>query len=155
MANKRITDVDIVTSLDSDESFFINKNNTIKQINKNNIVVGIANGGTGATSIDEIKKLLGISIEDLGITTERIGAQSQHITITVSLPKSGWSNKKQTVTANGVTSTNTIIVGANPSCQKTYSESGVFCSAQQSNELTFSCELVPSSDIQANIIIMN
>lgn len=48
MANKRITDVDYVDLLDSGESFFINKNNTIKQINKANIIFNIANGGTGS-----------------------------------------------------------------------------------------------------------
>ena len=48
MANKRITDVDFIESLDSSESFFINQNNTIKQINKTNIVFDTINGGTGA-----------------------------------------------------------------------------------------------------------
>ncbi len=50
MANKRITDVDFLDSLSSNESFFVNQNNSIKQINKSNIVFDIANGGTGATN---------------------------------------------------------------------------------------------------------
>lgn len=48
MANRRITDVDFVDSLDSSESFFINKNNAIKQINRTNIVFDVSNGGTGS-----------------------------------------------------------------------------------------------------------
>lgn len=48
MANKRITDVDFVDSLNSNESFFVNQNNSIKQVSKSNLVFDIVNGGTGA-----------------------------------------------------------------------------------------------------------
>lgn len=34
MANKRITDVDFLNSINGDESFFVNQNNTLKQANK-------------------------------------------------------------------------------------------------------------------------
>lgn len=64
MADKRITDVDFVDSLNSDESFFVNKNNSIKQINKGNIVFGIANGGTGAT--DALTALKNLIAENCG-----------------------------------------------------------------------------------------
>lgn len=37
MANKRITDVDFLESLNSDESFFVNHNNSIKQISRTNL----------------------------------------------------------------------------------------------------------------------
>ena len=49
MATKRITDVDFLERLDSNESFFVNQNNAIRQINKSNIVFDVVNGGTGAT----------------------------------------------------------------------------------------------------------
>lgn len=151
MANKRITDVDIITSLNGDESFFINQNNAIKQINKKDVVFGITNGGTGATNLEDAKKNLGIS----NITPKNIGAQPQHITAMATILANGWSSNSQTVTVDGVTSTNTVIVGAHPSCQKIYAENGVFCVGQKDNKLIFSCELVPESDIQANVIIMN
>lgn len=67
MANKRITDVDFLESLDSDESFFVNQNNTIKQINRGNITFGITNGGTGATDAATAR-------DNLGITPDNIGA---------------------------------------------------------------------------------
>lgn len=59
MADKRITDVDFVDSLNSDESFFINQNSSLKQINKSNIVFGITNGGTGGTTAEEARENLG------------------------------------------------------------------------------------------------
>lgn len=59
MADKRITDVDFVDSLNSDESFFINQNSSIKQINKSNVIFGITNGGTGATTAEEARINLG------------------------------------------------------------------------------------------------
>lgn len=46
--NKRITDVDFIESFNSDESFFVNQNGSLKQINRGNVVFGIVNGGTGA-----------------------------------------------------------------------------------------------------------
>lgn len=50
MADKRITDVDFVDSLNSNESFFINQNNSIKQVSKSNLVFDMVNGGTGANN---------------------------------------------------------------------------------------------------------
>lgn len=60
MANKRITDVDFINSLNSNESFFINQNNTIKQINKNNVVLPVSSLGITATA-DELNVLNGIT----------------------------------------------------------------------------------------------
>lgn len=60
MADKRITEVDFVESLNSNESFFINQNNTIKQINRNDIVFGISNGGTNANNASDARDNLGL-----------------------------------------------------------------------------------------------
>ena len=60
MANKRITDVDYIDSLNSNESFFVNQNNTIKQINKGNVTFGVVNGGTGADNATDARTNLGL-----------------------------------------------------------------------------------------------
>lgn len=53
MANKRITDVDFLDSLNSNESFFVNHNNSIRQVNKSNIVFDInTNLGLTATTTE-------------------------------------------------------------------------------------------------------
>ena len=76
MANKRITDVDFLESLNSDESFFVNQNNTIKQINKNNIVFDISNGGTGATDAATARTNLEITPENIGAVSTSGGTVS-------------------------------------------------------------------------------
>lgn len=60
MTSKRITDVDYIESLNSNESFFVNQNNAIKQINRGNIIFNIANGGTGATNVKDARENLGL-----------------------------------------------------------------------------------------------
>lgn len=144
MATKRITDVDYIESLDGSESFFINKNSSIKQINRGNafknIIWDIGHGGTGATSASAAR--------------ENLGAQIKHIPTTVILPANGWSTSNtQTITVSGVTANNTIFVSPSPASHMIYAESGAYCSAQANNALTFTCEYKPSDSITVNIVI--
>ena len=129
MANKRITDVDFIESLNSDESFFVNQNSTIKQINKSDIVFGITNGGTGATTIAGARDNLGLGNTDgalpianggTGATTAEnaranIGAASTAIYNGI-LPSSGWSNSApytQTIIVDGILNTDYPLVDIN------------------------------------------
>lgn len=83
------------------------------------------------------------------------GKQNQHSTLSVTLTSAGWSSNTQTVTATGVTASNSVIVSPAPSSFSGYSSSAIYCSAQASNSLTFSCTTEPTSDITVNVLILN
>lgn len=80
--------------------------------------------------------------------------QNKHITKTIKLIKANWSNFKQTVSVSGVTANNTIFITPAPASFNAYGESGVYCSAQANNSLTFTCSYVPENDLTVNIIIL-
>ena len=84
MANKRITDVDFIDSLNGDESFFINRNNSIKQISKEDVIFSIANGGTGATNADAARTNLGAAAANHTHTLDELGAADENHTHTAS-----------------------------------------------------------------------
>lgn len=75
-------------------------------------------------------------------------------TITVTLTVAGWSSDAQTVTATGVTSSNTVIVSPSPSNMEDYTDAGIVCTAQGTNTLTFECDTTPSSAIDVNVVII-
>ena len=78
-----------------------------------------------------------------------------HSTISVTLSANWWSNNEQTVSATGVTASNTVIVSPAPANIDDYATSKIYCSAQGSNSLTFSCTDTPTGDISVNVLIMN
>ena len=170
MATKRITDVDIINSLDGNESFFVNKNNAIKQVKKENIVFGIANGGTGATTVANARNALGLGNTSgalpvanggTGATTAKnarvnLGAVSMN-TVSITLSASSWSSLSQTVSVTGVTANNAVFVNPAPNTSnyEAYIKYGVRCSAQTSGKLTFSCDETPTIAITVNIAIFS
>ena len=79
----------------------------------------------------------------------------QMSTITVTLTSAWWSSKSQTVSATGVTASNTVIVSPAPADIADYADCGVYCSAQGSGTLTFGCDTAPSGDIVVNVLIFN
>lgn len=79
--------------------------------------------------------------------------QLKHIATTATLTTSGWSSNAQTVSVTGVTTTNTIIIGPAPTSVTAYGESGIYCSAQGSGTLTFTCATAPSSNLTVNVVI--
>lgn len=76
-------------------------------------------------------------------------------TITVTLASASWSSKSITVSATGVTASNTVIVSPAPSNINDYALNSVYCSAQGSGTLTFSCNTEPTVDIDVNVLIMS
>ena len=77
---------------------------------------------------------------------------------TVSLTVAGWSSNQQTVTVANVTADKTataVIVAPDPAAENyaAYNDSGIRCTAQGANSLTFTCESVPSTAISVNILV--
>lgn len=76
---------------------------------------------------------------------------------TVNLNSGSWSNNQITVTVQGVTPTNDILVSCKPDDAEKlemWSKSGVVASAQSQNSITFSCTKVPALNLTANIMIL-
>lgn len=70
------------------------------------------------------------------------------------LVAANWSSNTQTITIQGVTATNTIIVSPIPTDAEDYAAAGILCTGQATNALTFTCQTVPASDLQVNIVIL-
>lgn len=75
---------------------------------------------------------------------------------TVTLTASGWNNNQQTVTVNGVSASEaTQLITISPTKTKVdkYIESGIYCSGQAENSLTFTCSEAPTEDITIYVTI--
>lgn len=74
---------------------------------------------------------------------------------TVTLVVNDWSSNTQTVTVQGITSSNTILIAPAPSSNSDYVSAGILCVSQSTNSLTFSCQTVPTNAIIVNVAIFN
>lgn len=116
---------------------------------------------TDASLENKVDKVEGKGLSTEDYTTEEKAAvatignkQNQHINTTATLLAASWSNKTQTVSVTGVTADNTVIVSPDPASFLVYGASGVYCSAQAANSLTFTCNNVPSSNLTVNVVIL-
>lgn len=82
------------------------------------------------------------------------GKQDQHSAITISVAANAWSNKTATVTVTGVTASNTVIVSPAPASITAWGDASMKCTAQATNQLTFTCEEVPTAAISVNVVIL-
>jgi hypothetical protein len=76
-------------------------------------------------------------------------------TIKVVLSSSWWSSNSQTVTATWVTATNNVIISPAPSSFSDYTDAIIYCSAQSTDSLTFTCASAPSNNITVNVMIFS
>ena len=74
---------------------------------------------------------------------------------TVTLAVNDWSSNAQTVSCQGVTSSNIIIVAPAPSSNSAYVNAGILCTAQGNGTLTFTCTSTPSSALTVNVVILS
>lgn len=75
------------------------------------------------------------------------------ISTTAILAAANWSDNSQTITVNGATSTNDIIVSPSAASEEAYTNAGVKGTAQGTNSLTFSCEETPEVDLSIDLLI--
>ena len=84
--------------------------------------------------------------------------RAQLTSTSVSLGTTGWttsgSKVTKSVTVTGVTASNNVIVSPAPSYVNDYANSGIICTAQTSNSLTFTADSTPTVNITVNILIV-
>lgn len=115
----------------------------------------VANGGTGNTSVDTTPTADSTKmVTSGGVYTALAGKQDKAATLNLTLASASWSSSTQTVSAAGVTASNIVIVTPAPSSYYDYANYGVYCSAQGSGTLTFTCADTPPSDISVNVLIL-
>lgn len=93
----------------------------------------------------------GISSSDISNWNSK---QSAISSTTATLAVNSWSSGTQTVNVTGVTSSNTVVVSPAPSSVSDYASAGIYCSAQGSGTLTFTCSTTPTSAITVNVMIV-
>lgn len=76
--------------------------------------------------------------------------------IQITLSASGWSSNTQTVTVTGVLADETKqLIQPMPAIasQSAYYEAGILCTGQAANQLTFTCQTVPMSDLTVYVVM--
>lgn len=78
---------------------------------------------------------------------------------TITLSSTGWTRGddswySQTVTATGVTATAIVYVAFHPDSRSAFLDAGIYCSAQEANQLTFKAASQPESNISVNVHAM-
>lgn len=122
----------------------------IKTINNTSIL------GSGNLDIDALPSQTGNAGKFL--KTDGINASWESTSTSLETPPTlvaaNWSSNTQTITVQGVTATNTVIVSPIPTDAEDYAAAGILCTGQATNALTFTCQTTPASDLQVNIVIM-
>ena len=90
---------------------------------------------------------------DNTVTKQKLAVGATYTSIAVTLATANWSNNTQTVNVAGVTASNAVIVSAAPASYLSYSEFGVYCSAQGAGTLTFTCDSTPDVNLTVNVLI--
>ena len=72
----------------------------------------------------------------------------------LTLPAAGWSGGSITVSAEGVTADNHVIVAPAPASRDAYINADVRCTGQGAGTLTFAAAAKPSANIGVNVLII-
>lgn len=96
--------------------------------------------------------------DELSVNSEYIQTIAKPSITQVTLLASGWNgeNKTQTVAVSGVSADeNAQLITPTPviSSQTAYYESGILCTGQAVDSLTFTCKTVPTEDLTVYVVI--
>lgn len=112
-------------------------------------------GGGGGTSdytrLSNLPKINGVEVKG-NLTAEDFDIQPKYISATVTLPASSWSNNAQTVNVEGMTDDALVQVSPVSSDVEKYANAKIICIAQGNGTLTFTCENVPTNDIDVTVV---
>lgn len=90
------------------------------------------------------------------VTTAINGKQAKHKTVSKSVSSGSWSGTSVTVTGvTGVTASNSIIVTPAPASYNTWTNCGIYASAQGSGSVTLTARTAPSSSITMQVLIFD
>jgi len=81
-------------------------------------------------------------------------ARLTKVNTTITLASADWSSNSQTVNVTGMTATGVVFPCPIPADQADYTAAGIICSAQAAGTLTFTCDTVPSGDIDVTVVMM-
>ncbi len=81
-------------------------------------------------------------------------ARLTKVNSTITLTAAGWSSNTQTVNVTGMTATGVVFPCPIPADQADYTSAGIICSAQAAGTLTFTCDTVPSADIDVSVVML-
>ena len=87
-----------------------------------------------------------------------LGQSFNPLFVQITLTSSSWSDNAQTVSVSGILADETKqFIQAVPaiSSQTNYYESGILCTNQGANSLTFSCDTVPTENLTVYIVMQN
>ena len=77
------------------------------------------------------------------------------LTATLTLVVANWSSEVQTLTVTGVTATSTnLVVISSITMGDRWGAAKVYATAQDTDEVTFTCETAPTEDIEFKIVIL-
>ena len=107
------------------------------------------NGNTGAVTYTAPVTSVNGSTGAVTITVPTI------VSTTVTLTTSGWSTNTQTASVSGVTDSNSVIVSYAIASKADYTSADIYCSAQSTNSLTFTCATTPTNNVTVNVLILS
>lgn len=117
-------------------------------------VIGDVTGNADtATKLQTSRKIGNASFDGSSdITLDAIGGTSKAKTGTLAV--ASWSSNSQSLTVEGITTSNNIIVSPTMASATNWNLFGVSCSAQATNSLTFTCKTTPTVAIDIQVIIL-